>query len=225
MAGRGAEPERRGGVAACPGPADRGPAQAPRREPEGRARGYATQAERFAGQRRLQALRVRLAQAEARLAAGHVSVCRGGRRLARARHNLQAAAMSPAQWRRAWDAERWLISADGEAGKRLGNETIRWHPGERWLEVNLPGPLAHLANAPHGRYRLSCEVDFPYRGGQVAAQAETGAVAYAITFDPGKDRWYLDASWRVSPGPPPAPPTPAIRTHELTVPPQLPNAR
>ena len=45
---------------------------------KGRARGYATQAERFAGQRRLQALRVRLAQAEARLAAGHVSVCRGG---------------------------------------------------------------------------------------------------------------------------------------------------
>jgi len=171
---------------------------------KGRARGYATQAERFAGQRRLQALRVRLAQAEARLAAGHVSVCRGGRRLARARHNLQAAAMSPAQWRRAWDAERWLISADGEAGKRLGNETIRWHPGERHLEVNLPGPLAHLANAPRGRYRLSCEVDFSYRGGQVAAQAETGAVAYAITFDPGKDRWYLDASWRVSPGPPPA---------------------
>jgi hypothetical protein len=170
----------------------------------GRARGYASQAERFAGQRRLQVLRARLAEAEERLAAGRVSVCRGGRRLARARHSLQAAGMSAGQWRRRWDAERWFVKADGEAGKRLGNDSIRWHPGERRLEVNLPRPLAHLANAPRGRYRLSCEVGFPYRGGQVAAQAETGAVAYAITFDPARNRWYADASWQVSPGTPPA---------------------
>jgi hypothetical protein len=170
----------------------------------GRARGYASQAERFAGQRRLQVLRARLAEAEERLTAGRVSVCRGGRRLARARHSLQAAGISAGEWRRRWDAQRWFIKADGEAGKRLGNDSVRWHPGERRLEVNLPGPLAHLANAPRGRYRLSCEVDFPYRGGQVAAQAETGAVAYAITFDPARNRWYADASWQVSPGPPPA---------------------
>jgi hypothetical protein len=112
--------------------------------------------------------------------------------------------MSEAEWRRRWAAGRWFICADGESGKRLGNETIRWHPGGRYLEVNLPGPLAHLANAPGGRYRLSCEVDFPHRGDQVAAQAETGAVRYDILFDPVKGRWHADASWRVSPGPPPA---------------------
>ena len=40
-------------------------------------RGYATQAERFEKQRRVQALRARLAGVEARIDAGRVSVCRG----------------------------------------------------------------------------------------------------------------------------------------------------
>jgi hypothetical protein len=54
-------------------------------------------------------------------------------------------------------------SADGEAGKPLGNETIRVHPEEGWLELKLPAPLAHLANHPHGRYRLACPVRFIHR--------------------------------------------------------------
>ena len=178
--------------------------KAPAGDKAGRARGYATRAERYEKQRRLQALRARLAATEARVAAGRVSVCRGGRSLARARRNLGASGMSLEQWRRRWTAARWFITADGETGKRLGNDTVRWHPGEKFLEVNLPGPLLHLANAPRGRYRLACEVDFPYRGGEVAAQAETGAVRYDISFDPDRSRWYLDASWRVSPGSPPA---------------------
>jgi IS605 OrfB family transposase len=85
--------------------------------------------------------------------------------------------------------------------KALGNETIRWHPGEGWLEVRLPAPLAYLANRPHGRYRLSCPVEFSYRGGEVAAQAATGAVRYDISRDPASGRWYLDASWKRSPAP------------------------
>jgi hypothetical protein len=52
----------------------------------GRVRGYASRAERFAKQRRLQRLEARLARVEQRLAAGRVSVCRGGRRLAKLRH-------------------------------------------------------------------------------------------------------------------------------------------
>jgi hypothetical protein len=125
-------------------------------------------------------LTARLADAERRLAAGRVSVCRGGRRLAGTRHHLQAAGLTGAQWRRRWEAERLFLTADGEAGKAWGNETLRWHPDEGWLEVRLPAPLAHLASRPHGRYRLSCPVGFPYRGDEVAAQASAGAVRYDI---------------------------------------------
>ena len=171
---------------------------------QGRLRGYATPAERFEKQRRLQALRTRQAGVEERIAAGRVSVCRGGRRLAKARHGLAGAGKSTEQWRREWDAGRWFLTADGEAGKRLGNETVRWHPDEGWLEVKLPAPLAHLANAPHGRCRLGCPVSFPYRGDEVAAQTAGGAVRYDISYDPGRDRWYLDASWRAPAGPAPA---------------------
>ncbi len=165
----------------------------------GRVRGYASRQERWEKQRRLQTLAARLVKVEARLAEGRVSVCRGGRGLARARHHLDAAGLSEDQWRRRWQARRWFITADGEKDKAWGNETIRWHPEEGWLEVKLPAPLAHLANRPHGRYRLSGRVGFPYRGDEVAAQAATGAVRYDISWDPGKDRWYLDASWTVPP--------------------------
>jgi hypothetical protein len=30
---------------------------------------------------------------------------------------------------------------------------MRWHPDERWLELKLPAPLAHLANTSHGPHR------------------------------------------------------------------------
>jgi hypothetical protein len=143
----------------------------------GGVRGYASQAERWQKQRRLQVLQARLARAEARLAAGRVPVCRGGRRLARARHHLDRAGLSPSQWRQCWQAGRWFITADGEAGKKWGNETIRWCPGQGWLEIRLPAPLARLANRPHGRYLPSCPVAFGYRGDQVAAQAESGPSA------------------------------------------------
>ena len=133
-----------------------------------------------------------------------MAVCRGGGRLARTRHNLEAAELTQAGWRARWKARRWFITADGEAGKAWGNETIRWHPGEGWAEIKLPAPLAHLANRPHGRYRLSCQVSFPHRGDEVAAQAASGAVRYDISYDPARGRWYMDASWRTDPGEPPA---------------------
>lgn len=161
----------------------------------GRARGYGSTQERFEKQRRLQVLQGRLVEVEARLAAGRVSICRGGRSLARVRHHLDQAGLTERQWRDRWEAARWFITADGEADKAWGNETIRWHPEEGWLEVKLPAGLAHLANRPHGRYRLSVPVSFPYRGDQVAAQAATGAVRYDIAFRPDRSRWYLDASW------------------------------
>jgi IS605 OrfB family transposase len=169
----------------------------------GRRRGYASEAERWAKQQRLQTLTARLAQTEARLAVGRVSVCRGGKRLARARHNLQSAGLDEDRWRQSWQAERWFITADGEKDKTWGNETIRVHPGEGWLEIRLPAPLAHLANRPHGRYRLSASASFAYRDDEVAAQAASGAVRYDISYDSGRRRWYLDASWK-TPRPEPA---------------------
>jgi hypothetical protein len=168
-----------------------------------RVRGYAAPAERHAKAIRLQALRVRLARAERRLAAGAVPVVRGGKGLLRKRSNLAAAGLTQEQWRAQWESARLFLTADGEKDKAWGNETLRWHPGERWLEVKLPAPLASLANRPHGRYRLSCPVEFTYRGDEVAAQAATGAVRYDISYDPASGRWYVDASWTAARAPAP----------------------
>jgi hypothetical protein len=168
---------------------------------QGRVSGYATQAERFEKQRRLQHLQARLATVEERIAAGQVSVCRGGRRLAKLRHRVDrdAGELTEVEWRARWQAERWFLTADGEADKRWGNETIRVHPDLGWLELRLPTPLAHLSNTP-GRaatYRLGCPVAFNHRRDEWAAQASSGAVRYDLWYDPARGRWYVDASWRL----------------------------
>jgi hypothetical protein len=62
----------------------------------GRARGYATGAERHAKMVRLAVLRARLAAVDLRLAAGTVSVVRGGKALLRTRGNLAAAGLAEA---------------------------------------------------------------------------------------------------------------------------------
>jgi hypothetical protein len=166
---------------------------------EGHVRGYSTQAERWNKQRRLQTLKHRLAEAEERLQNGRVSVVRGGRRLARVRHNLKAAALSESDWRNLWETRRLFLCADGEADKAWGNETVRVHPDEHWLEVKLPADLSHLANRPRGRYRLSCSAVFSYRFPDWRTQVEDGAVRYDILYSSDKNRWYLDASWTYSP--------------------------
>jgi hypothetical protein len=179
---------------------------------QGKLRGYGSQAERFAKQQRLQRLEHRLAEVEAQLQQARVSICLGGKHLARTRHHLTEAGLTAAQWRARWEAARLFICADGESDKAWGNETIRWHPDEHWVEIKLPVPLADLANRPHGRYRLSVPVAFPYRGDAVAAQAATGAVRYDISFSTAKNRWYLDASWRLPSVIPP--PLEELRQHQ-----------
>jgi hypothetical protein len=162
-----------------------------------RVRGYASRAERFAKQGRLQHLEAELAEVADRLAAGRVSVCRGGRQLAKQRHTLDDAKLTEAQWRARWRAERLFLVADGDSEFPLGNGTIVVHPERRWCEIKLPVPLTRLANRPRGRYRLACPVSFAHRGDEWAAQAASGAVRYDVTFDPAKGRWYLAASWRL----------------------------
>ena len=168
----------------------------------GRDRGYATPAERHAKAVRLQVLQARLARVDRRLEAGTVSVVRGGKALLRKRANLAAAGLDEDQWRREWESARLFLTADGEKDKAWGNETIRWNPDQGWLEIKLPVPLAHLANGPHGRYRLAAPVGFSYRGDEVAAQAASGAVRYDISRDPARGRWYIDASWKAAPASP-----------------------
>jgi len=70
-------------------------------ERRGRTRGYvsADTNERFERQYRLQVLEIRLSKVEARLAEARVSVCRGGRGLARIRHHLEEAGLSPDEWK------------------------------------------------------------------------------------------------------------------------------
>jgi len=162
----------------------------------GRVRGYPATAGRHAKTIRIQALRTRLADVEQQLDTGRLSVCRGGKALLHRRNNLADAGLTEAQWRAQWESARLFLTADGEKDKTWGNETIRWNPDQDWLEIRLPTPLARAANRPHGRYRLSCPVQFPYRGGDVAAQAATGAIRYDISLDPARGRWYLDASWK-----------------------------
>ncbi len=165
--------------------------------------GYRSQREWHAKSRRLRVLEDRLTSARADREAGIVHVVRGGKRLARTRHHLEAAQLTEPGWRGRWEAERWFCQADGESGKRYGNETIRISPdGE--VSIKLPAPLAYLANAPHGRYVLACTVRFAHRGGEWADRvAANRAIAYRIHLDTGRDRWYLTASWQI-------PPTPAI---------------
>ncbi|MEO6087576.1 MAG: hypothetical protein ABIQ18_31150, partial [Umezawaea sp.] len=92
---------------------------------------------------------------------------RGGKRLFNTRHNLAAANVTESGWRQRWEAERWFLQADGEAGKRHGNETIRITP-DGVVSIKLPAPPAELANAEHGRYVLSCQVVFGHRGDEWA---------------------------------------------------------
>lgn len=129
--------------------------------------GYRSRGEWHAKSRRLHVLEDRLRAARADWDAGVVRVVRGGRRLLATRHHLDAAGLTEAEWRRRWQAGRRFLQADGESGKRYGNETIRVTPdGE--VSIKLPTPLAHLANAPHGRYLLTARVSFAHRGGAVA---------------------------------------------------------
>lgn len=161
--------------------------------------GYRTRQEWFAKTRRLHLLQDRLTAERADREAGRVRVVRGGKRLARNRHNLQAAQLTEAEWRQRWEAERWFLAADGESGKRYGNETIRITPdGETSLK--LPAPLAHLANSNHGRYVLTGSAMFYHRGAEWADRISANrAVAYRIHLDVECGRWYLTASWTIPP--------------------------
>ncbi|MET8242346.1 IS200/IS605 family accessory protein TnpB-related protein [Streptomyces sp. NPDC005078] len=160
------------------------------------AGGYRSKSEWFRKSRRLAMLEARHTAAVADWQDGRVRVVRGGKRLLNTRHHLTQAGLTEEQWRQRWEAERWFLAADGESGKRFGNETIRVTPdGE--VSIKLPVPLAHLANTRHGRYVLASTVAFAHRGAEWADRIEANrAVAYRIHLDVERGRWYLTASWQ-----------------------------
>ncbi|MGW2255573.1 IS200/IS605 family accessory protein TnpB-related protein [Kitasatospora sp. NPDC001660] len=168
---------------------------------KGRPGGYRSKHEWFQKSRRLAILEGEHERVQAEREAGRVSVVRGGRRLLKQRHNLGTAEKTEAQWRSQWDAVRRFLTADGESGKRYGNETIRVTPNGG-VGIKLPAPLAGLANAPHGRYILAAKVSFPHRGEEWRERIDANrAVAYRIHLDVERGRWYLDASWKRKPLP------------------------
>lgn len=160
-------------------------------------KGYPSQAERFAKQRRLQHLRGELARAEAERADNRVRMVEGGKRLAKTRQHLDTAGLTPSRWRDRWDAARYRITANGSADEPHGNLTITVSPDGQ-VSVRLPKPLEYLANAKRGRYVLSGKAVFAHRGDEWAARI-TGAksVSYTITRKPGRAGRYLTASWAV----------------------------
>ncbi|GAB3993477.1 IS200/IS605 family element transposase accessory protein TnpB [Glycomyces albus] len=158
--------------------------------------GYETRLEWHQKARRLENLRARLSRSISERDSGRIRVVRGGRDLARKRHNLSTAGMTEAQWRLHWNARRLFLFADGEAGRPFGNDTIRvTDRGE--VEINLPAPLRHLANGPRGRYRLTGRLGFAHRGTEWSARVTAGrAVGYRIGFDPDREAWYVTAYWK-----------------------------
>ncbi|MHA5053956.1 IS200/IS605 family accessory protein TnpB-related protein [Streptomyces sp. SD15] len=158
--------------------------------------GYPTQAVRAGKQRRLAALTARAAKVRVAREEGRVRVVRGGRQLLHTRLHLEPAGLSEAQWRQRWREARCRIEADGEAGKRHGNETITISP-EGTLTVKLPPELAERYSPlcdRHGRYTLDAACAFAYRGTEWRAQVRANrAVGYTISF--GSGRCYLTAAF------------------------------
>ena len=167
-------------------------------------KGYVSRGERFQKQRRSAKLRSRAVKTQERIKTGRPRVVIGGRKLLRKRQNLEAAGLTLEQWEQQWRARRMFIAADGEAGKRHGNETIRAVPGENGdcgLLIRLPKNLGHLSNTSEGPYlRISEPLRWNHRAGQWRNRAIAAEpLTYQITCDTDKQRWYITCSWTLQP--------------------------
>jgi hypothetical protein len=172
-------------------------AKAEGRRPRHLSFGYRSAHEHAMKRQRLEHLRSEARALQVDIASGRVHITRGGKSLLRRRLHLGEAGITEDAWRARWHAKRWSFGANGEAGKRYGNETIRVSP-EGILEVDLPEALAHLANRTKRgvtRYRFDARVAFSYREDDWLSQVEARrAVAYDVMFDPS-GKVYLDASF------------------------------
>ncbi len=172
-------------------------AKSEKRKPRRLDFGYRSAHEHAMKRRRLEHLRHEADMLGSDMDAGRVHITRGGKALLRNRLHLEATGITEDEWRARWYAKRRRFGANGETGKRFGNETIRL-TRDGTLEVDLPEALAHLANVTARRvtrYRFEARVSFAYRSAEWLAQVETNrAVAYEVSLaDNGKV--YLDASF------------------------------
>lgn len=155
-------------------------------------RGYQSRSERFRKTRRLAQIKGRLAVAEESLGAGRPRITVGGRRLWKTRNHLDEASLTQDEWAQKWVAARLFLTADGETGKRGGNETIRIG-ANGGMVLKVPAPLCetlgdHLA--------LEVPVTFAHRRSEWEDRAANNrCIRYDISYDPVKERWYVDASW------------------------------
>ncbi|WP_157857419.1 hypothetical protein [Streptomyces yerevanensis] len=154
-----------------------------------RIEGYPSQAVRAAKQRRLIHLQAEATRVRAAWEQGHVRVVRGGRGLLHTRLHLEQAGLDQERWRRRWREARTRIEADGESGKRHGNQSIHITP-DGTVTIKLPPELAarhaRWCDA-HGRYPLDARCAFAYRDRQWRAQVGAHrAVGYRIAFEDGR---------------------------------------
>ena len=174
-------------------------------------KGYRDAAQRYAKTRRLAILKQRRAHAHTQLEEARPSVVVGGKRLWRSRNHLDQAELTQSRWREVWDASRMFLTADGETGKRGGNETIRVDPETGTLRIKNPAALVDRFGS---HLTITASVVFSHRGSQWRERiANNRAVRYDITDDPQRGRWYLHASWTV-PAPPVIPPA-AVQQHRV----------
>jgi len=158
--------------------------------------GYRTKQEWHAKSRRLGVLETRYAAVTADRRVGRLKVVRGGKRLLKTRHNLEAAGISEPEWREQWEASRWFIAADGESAAPFGNRTISVSP-DGAVSIRLPAPLEDLANSPRGRYVLEAKAGFSHRSEELIDRISANrAVGYRVQFDVERRRWYLTAVWQ-----------------------------
>jgi IS605 OrfB family transposase len=164
-------------------------------------KGYATQTERFQKQRRLQRLRAELVRVTTDWDHKRVRVVEGGKRWAKTRHNLDPADITVPGWREEWERARNRIEALGSGDEPFGNLTLTVTPHGQ-VSLRLPKPLEQLANAPYGRYILSCTAVYSYRAEEWRARITGGQpVSYTITRTPGRAGRYLTAAWACPPPP------------------------